>query len=144
MTTPVDYYGNSVSLRQLATLTGIKQCTLKARHDIGDRGERLWRPLDPAARTKTVNAEQRTDLEDGKRVLHSKRDQDRQRQSTRDDRNRLRAEHLAAIRAAHAEAMKQPLIAADLISTGEREAIRANVIGKQRFWTVDSAYGVRR
>lgn len=134
----VDYHGRSVRLSELAKLTGVSLGTLQSRHEKGDRGERLWRPLERTRRLGPTS--QQYDMVDGKRIEASKREQDRRRQTLRQDRNRLRAERLAAVRAEHAEALKRPLIAKELLSKWEREAIHESVQGRQRWWTADSAY----
>jgi len=141
-----DYHGKSLTLGELASATGIKRATLQRRYEEGDRDAHLWRPLERMrSHSNAVDTfSQRADLQAQRCAEHSKRERQRQEQAARNERNRMRAERLADAKRQHAEAFAQPLIAADLLSKREREAIRANVIGKQRFWTLDSSYGVRR
>ena len=42
----VDYKGEEVTLLELSERTGIKRATLATRYRFGDRGERLWRPVE--------------------------------------------------------------------------------------------------
>ena len=43
----IDYRGEKISLLELSERTGIKRGTLANRYRFGDRGERLWRPVEP-------------------------------------------------------------------------------------------------
>ena len=46
----VEYNGERVTLTKLSRLTGIDRPTIYSRYRAGDRGERLWRPLDHRGR----------------------------------------------------------------------------------------------
>ena len=42
----VEYEGELISITELSERIGIKPTTLRSRYRYGDRGERLWRPLE--------------------------------------------------------------------------------------------------
>jgi len=46
----VDYQGEVLTLLELSERTGIKRATLATRYRFGDRGERLWRPVESTNR----------------------------------------------------------------------------------------------
>lgn len=59
----VEYQGQRMALRDVAKLVGIEVRTLRSRYRAGERGERLWRPLDfeqhNVARPKTKTISER-------------------------------------------------------------------------------------
>ena len=42
----IEYEGRTVTITELSEILGIKRQTILTRYRVGDRGERLWRPLD--------------------------------------------------------------------------------------------------
>ena len=42
----IEYEGRTVTITELSEIIGIRRQTILTRYRVGDRGERLWRPLD--------------------------------------------------------------------------------------------------
>lgn len=120
------------TLRQLAKRSGIAYPTICRRYHIGDRGEELIRPLMPGRQTK-----QQVDLAE----MHDTHREERRREhAAKRAKEEARRVRLLELRALHAAELARPLISAGLLSRTERKEIRENVVGRQRWWTADSAY----
>lgn len=48
----IDYYGERLTVTELSERTGIKRTTIMDRWRCGDRGERLWRPVEKRASSR--------------------------------------------------------------------------------------------
>lgn len=46
----IEYQGEPMSLRELASIVGLPARTIQHRYSVGDRGERLIRPIGQGAR----------------------------------------------------------------------------------------------
>ena len=47
----IEHEGQPMSLRELASIVGLSARTIQHRYSVGDRGERLTRPIGQGART---------------------------------------------------------------------------------------------
>lgn len=137
----VSIAGRRLTLRQASKESGIEYATVADRYRKGDRDERVVRPLDKGGRRR---AGENTDLAQ----MNEYRDAKREIQRRAHERKRARLERqqavLRAIREAHAALLSAPLIAPGLLSDEERVAVRRSIVGRQRWWAVDSAYKMRR
>lgn len=132
-----EIHGERLSLRQAAKRYGLEYATVADRWRKGDRGERLVRALDKGnARAPGTN----TDLAQMNAERDSKRDLQRKAHAAREARETARRARLLAARAAHAAELARPFISAELLSDEERRRVRQSIVGRQRWWTVDSAY----
>lgn len=80
-----------------------------------------------------MTAHPNSDLEAMQREDESWRTRSRLKSLAREDRSKQRKEVLAQARREHAELLDKPLIASDLLSSTERDAIRASVVMVQRW-----------
>lgn len=131
----VEYEGRQVNLTELCLLTGIGRSTLLHRYGQGDRGKRLWRPVDPeisAAARRQKNSDilaMKDDLALRRTTerLHIERRMERQRR-TREARQKMAREH--------AEMFSKPLISSNLLSKRDRVKIQDKVrFSGQRNWS---------
>lgn len=134
MTTPriIEIDGEFFTLRQLATRSGIAYPTICRRWSTGDRGTDIIRPLHPGRQTK-----QQIDLA---QMHETKRDSKRLQREAKRAKEDAQQARLRELREQRAALLARPLIAANLLSGEEREQIRQSIVGRQRWWTVDSAY----
>lgn len=124
--------GEPFTLRQLAKRSGIAYPTICRRYHIGDRGEELIRPLSPGRQTK-----QQVDLAE---MHDTKRDLRRQQHEVKRAKEEARAVRLQELREQRAALLARPFISADLLSDEERRRVRLSIVGRQRWWSVDSSY----
>lgn len=128
----VEYRGRKVTLLQLSELTDINECTLASRYRKGDRGEHLVRPLYDGKRDANDDDSSPANADPRRRQIQE--DERSRRQDRRQQNETKRKEAIDA----HRAAFSKPLIASDLLSEQERAEIRANVVGRQRWYSMTS------
>lgn len=124
--------GKPMNMVELAAHTGKSYYLLSDRYHSGDRDEDLLREVGAPRKRKV---ERKVHARKGLGPFHHapKRQLNTERaQLEREARERVKAGLVAAFSA--------PLIAASLLSSEERREIRESVVGRQRWWTADSAY----
>lgn len=124
------YRDEPVNRLQLAAATGLSYYVISDRYLSGDRDEDLIRPLN-APRTRKKPPAPRRDFGPTRHT------QKRKPNAARTEARRAAVERA---KAEHAAVFCAPLIAASLLSSEERKQIRESILGRQRWWTVDSAY----
>lgn len=139
MTTPhfLDIAGRRYTLREAARVYSLQYATVMDRYRKGDRGVWAVRPLDKGGKAK---AGTNTDLAQMNVERDTKRALARRAYEAKRAKADARALRLRQIRAQHAAELARPLIATHLLSRQERAQIRQSIVGRQRWWTVDSAY----
>lgn len=133
----VDYYGKQVTLDQVAKRQGIPYQCIYSRYDRRERGPELWRPSNasklPAEPVAMAIPDQKISVVDGEMMRSKAAARERRHQSKSEQHRTAKA----AMRAAHAEEFRRPLIDQALLSTAERNEIRGNVIySGQRMWSI--------
>lgn len=123
----VDYHGEVLTLAQLSACTGLSKDCLDRRYRQGDRGERLWRPLDSMKRSAGTHGAEATNIKREQQAAQHARIQTRQ-QRERQAQERARVERDAELGRA--------LIAVELLSSEERREIHESVIGRQRWFSI--------
>ena len=123
----VDYHGEILTLSQLSARTGLSKDCLDRRYRMGDRDERLWRPLDSMKRTAGTRGAEATNVKRDQQAAQHARIQ------TRQERERVAQERARSQRDAE---LARPLIDAGLLTARERLETRRSIVGRQRWRSI--------
>jgi hypothetical protein len=131
----VNYNGVELTLKQLATATGIGYQCICRRYGKGDREPKLWRPLDCIGGNK---GKSRPELRG--EVTDREREQLAATREARMTRERRKAARIASLKEARDAELRRPLIDASLLSRREHAEIRDRVkYSGQRCWRTNGA-----
>jgi hypothetical protein len=134
----LDIAGRRYTLREAAKAYSLQYATVMGRYRKGDRGIDAVRPLDKGGKkTNGTN----TDLAQMDADRDLKRDRQRRAHEAKRAKTDARALKLRQIREQLAAELAKPLAGLTLPPPAEREKIRQGVIGRQRWWGLDSAAG---
>lgn len=137
----IEYNGKGLKLKQLAGVTGLTYHCLVGRYQSGDRGGDLVRPLGAKSSRQLERARLKAEeAAKSRKEVGSARHHHAKPKPKNQEREETRLRKLHEVREQHSAVFSQSLIAANLLSNKEREQIRQSIVGRQRWWTADSAY----